>query len=274
VSVESFREWLLEPPLLWQMRFGERCALEGVLGRVRPRIAIEIGTAEGGSLYHVAGASERVHSFDIDPGVTRLRDRFDNVEFHVGDSAELLPRTLEELHERGERVEFALVDGDHSTEGVQRDAQALLDADACAKTVIVFHDAANDEVRAGLDAMRFHEHPRVAMAALDFVPGYVVESGERRLQIWNGLALVVLDDENAGFTPVDEEFYNVAALYRRVRDDLRGTEASTRDALAASLDVCLRDCDDLRRAIEDIEGSLSWRITAPLRAAKRVARRA
>jgi Methyltransferase domain len=270
VSVESFREWLLSPPLLWQMRFCERCALEGILAHVRPRISIEIGTAGGGSLYHVAAASQEVHSFDVDQGITQLARHFDNVRFHVGDSSELVPKTLRMLEEQQKQVDFALVDGDHSTEGVQRDAEALLDSAACARTVIVFHDAANDEVRAGLEAMRFHEHPRVTLALLDFVPGYLVESGIRRFQIWNGLAVVILDDENRGSALVDDEFFDVAALYRRVRDDLR---AGNGVDPASELRACAQERDDLRRALEDVQQSLSWRITAPLRVAKRFVRR-
>jgi len=277
MSAESFRDWLLSPPLLWQMRFGERCALEGILARVRPRLSIEIGTAGGGSLYHVAAASGKVHSFDIDPGVTQLARHFDNVEFHVGDSQVLVPETLGALQEQHKQVDFALVDGDHSAEGVKRDAQALLGAEACAKTVIVFHDAANEGVRAGLEAMRFHEQPRVAMALLDFVPGYLVESGVRRFQIWNGLALVVLDEEHSGPALTDDDFFDVASLYRRLRDDLRAEQENSdhkRSAatLAAELKTCAREREELRRALEGVQGSLSWRITAPLRAAKRAVR--
>ena len=52
-------------PSEWQMTFGERAAIEGMLAQLRPRVAIEIGTAEGGSLERIAYYSERVHSFDI-----------------------------------------------------------------------------------------------------------------------------------------------------------------------------------------------------------------
>ena len=52
-------------PSHWQMTFGERAAIEGILAQLRPRVAIEIGTAEGGSLERIAHYSERVHSFDL-----------------------------------------------------------------------------------------------------------------------------------------------------------------------------------------------------------------
>jgi hypothetical protein len=47
-----------------QISFGERAALEGVLAQIRPRVAIEIGTAEGGSLRRIARYSRLVHSIN------------------------------------------------------------------------------------------------------------------------------------------------------------------------------------------------------------------
>jgi 2-polyprenyl-3-methyl-5-hydroxy-6-metoxy-1,4-benzoquinol methylase len=204
------------------MRFGERCALEGLLSFLKPKLSIEIGTAQGGSLHRVVEHSDEVHSFDIVPEVSDLRQRFPNVQFHIGDSASLVPELLADLADRGRNVDFALVDGDHSAEGVQRDARALLNAHACRQTVIVFHDAANDEVRAGLEALGLAEHPKVALALLDFVPGYVVANGPCRLEIWNGLALVILDENRRGDGAfIDSEMYDAAALNRRMRDQLR-----------------------------------------------------
>ena len=49
----------------WQMAYGERFALEGIVSQVRPRLAIEIGTAEGGSLRRIAAHADEVHCFDM-----------------------------------------------------------------------------------------------------------------------------------------------------------------------------------------------------------------
>src|SRR3954453_22220615 len=83
----------------WQMSFGERAALEGLLAQVKPALAIEIGTAEGGSLERRAVYSERVHSFDLnfDLMPQDRRDALHNVPFHPGDSHVLLPELLKEL---------------------------------------------------------------------------------------------------------------------------------------------------------------------------------
>ena len=154
----------------WQMQQGERFALDGLLAQLRPRLAIEVGTFEGGSLRRIAAHAEHVHAFDLDPKVAELAGEFDNVTFHIGDSAELLPQVLAELGREGRHVDFALVDGAHTREAVRGDGAALLGADACRQTVIVFHDSANAEVRAGLEDLELAEHPKVALALLDCVP--------------------------------------------------------------------------------------------------------
>jgi hypothetical protein len=209
----------------WQMHYGERFALEGLLATLRPALSIEIGRAEGGSLRRIAAHSGQVHSFDLVPESDELRAAVENVTFHTGDSSVQVPETLAELAAAGRTVDFALVDGDHSADGVKRDALALLDSPACRNTTIVFHDAANDVVRAGLEAVGFPDHPRVLLSLLDFVPGFVVEHGVYEMQIWNGLGLVVLGDGREGPAITEPYRYDSAELQRRIRDILVAGEA-------------------------------------------------
>jgi hypothetical protein len=210
----------------WQMAWGERFALEGLLSQVKPGLAIETGTAQGGSLRRIAGHAGEVHSFDIDPKVAELGTQLSNVVFHIGDSAELLPAALAEFAASGRHVDFALIDGDHTAEGVRRDARALLDSEACRSTVIVFHDAANDAVREGLDALELPDHPKVKVCLLDFVPGYLCRPDHPHypLAVWNGLGLVVLGARD-GEAIRDLDHLEVPGLYQRIRDDLRSEPA-------------------------------------------------
>src|SRR5215218_9389757 len=67
----------------WQMHFGERFALEGLLRSLKPALSIEIGRAQGGSLRRLARHSEQVHSFDLIDGPAELRIELANVQFHT-----------------------------------------------------------------------------------------------------------------------------------------------------------------------------------------------
>jgi hypothetical protein len=205
----------------WQMEQGERFALEGVLSQVRPDLAIETGTARGGSLRRLAHHSREVHAFDLVPEIATLERELPNVTTHIGNSAQTLPTALAGFAAAGRHVDFVLIDGDHSAEGVARDITAILDSDACRRTVIVFHDTANPDVRGGLESLDLPAHPKVALCLLDFVPGYLVVRGHEQysLAAWNGLGLVILDPEQgpAGRAETLDNRYSVAEVYDRVR---------------------------------------------------------
>ena len=178
----------------WQMTPGERAALEGLLARLRPALAVEIGTAEGGSTRCLARYAGEIHSFDL-THPEGLTDELPALIAHTGDSHVLLPAFLERLAASGRSVDFALVDGDHSADGVRRDVEDLLASPAVERAVIVAHDTANEEVRDGLLAAGIHDHPGVAYADLDFVAGHLSARGPYAGQLWGGLGLIVVDRE-------------------------------------------------------------------------------
>jgi hypothetical protein len=179
----------------WQMTAGERAALEGVLAHLRPGLAVEIGTAEGGSLRRLVQHCGEVHSFDLqhDQALADLP----GVELHTGDSHALLPETLSEFERQGRSVDFVLVDGDHTAAGVRRDMEDLLSSAALRRTVILAHDAGNDEVREGLEQVDYAAYAKVAMVDLDFVPGHLSSGGPFANQLWGGFALILVDEDAA-----------------------------------------------------------------------------
>lgn len=275
---------------VWQMSMGERAALEGVLAQIQPALAIEIGTAEGGSLARVAAHSTEVHSFDLvdpDPAIREL----DNVKFHTGDNHVLLPVLLDELAAAGRHVDFVLVDGDHSSEGVAQDMRDLLASPAVANTVILMHDTMNEVVREGLESIEYASWGKVKYVELDFVAGYMFQEPSLRDELWGGLGIVVVDSESDAPYLRQDRYYEAFHLVRAARN--LKTASPVADAvdlpplaerLLAAEETAVtvegqvehaRLTEELARAIDDvrqIQLSLSWRLTRPLRAAKRLAR--
>ena len=180
---------LFEDPV-WQMAWGERAALEGLLSQLQPRLAIEIGSAEGACLRRIAAHSAEVHSFDL---VAPSLEQPDHVTLHTGDSHQLLPELLERLATDGRNVDFVMVDGDHSPDGVRRDLEDLLNSRAIAQTAIVIHDTANERVRQGVDAVHYAAWPKVSFVDLDWVPGRLFTEPKLRDELWYGLGLVLVD---------------------------------------------------------------------------------
>jgi hypothetical protein len=252
----------------WQMGFGERAAIVGILAELRPALAIEIGTAEGGSLRRIAEYSGEVHSFDLfepDPDVREL----ENVTLHTGDSHALLPTLLAELAREGRNVDFVLVDGDHSAAGVAQDMRDLLNSPAIGRTVIVMHDSMNEEVRRGLDDVDYSAWPKVRYVELDCVAGFLFRDPLEN-ELWGGLALVVVDADRPrepGESPYQRRYHAHHPLMVSARDG-RVQALAELDALRHELASTREDLERHRGWLASINASVSWRITAPLRRAK------
>jgi hypothetical protein len=184
----------------WMMAPAEQVALAFLLAQLRPKIAIEIGTRFGGSLQVMSRYCDRVYSIDIDPDVqTRLGSKFPNVELLIGPSNHKLPPLLEYLQQEGAPLGFALVDGDHSANGVRQDIDHLLQFRPSVPLYIVMHDSFNPECRRGLREAKWSSNPHVHVVELDFVPGIVNPAPAFRGQLWGGLALgVLLPEERTG----------------------------------------------------------------------------
>jgi hypothetical protein len=287
----------------WQMSLGERAAVEGVLAQLQPSLAIEIGSAEGACLRRIAAHAREVHSFDLSAPALQAPA---NATLHTGDSHELLPQFLSELAEQDRNVDFVIVDGDHTPEGVRQDIEDLLDSRALARTVILIHDTANERVRRGLDQVRYAAWPKVAHVELDWIPGQLFAEAALRNELWYGIGLVLVDSGRLAYlngSVFEQRYHPAAALLAEIRelvvarervppgsgdhdhelDALRrrvatlgaelGSAMSREMALQEELLAARYRLEGAERALENIKSSVSWRVTEPLRGAKRRASR-
>jgi hypothetical protein len=261
------------------MSLGERAALEGVLARRSPKLAIALGRGDGGSLDRIAAHSEQVHSFDPTPPPASVAG-LSNVTHHTGDRHRLLPTLLDELAEQERNVDFALVEGDIA-DGVRRDLDDLLSSPALSESVVLIRDTTDREVRTGADAVRYTAYPKVAHVNLDFVPGYLLREPARAHQLAGGLGLVMVDATRKAYFPatpvIEDRYYEAGHLYREIRDLVEAREegktATPADArkqrnLQMRLNEIQIERDHYKGMYESVVGSISWKLTAPLRAAK------
>lgn len=179
------------------MMESERIALTGVLARLRPRGALEVGVYYGGSLSLAAQFSERIFAIDIEPAV---RDRFvlpDNVELLIGNSQELIPQALARFEQLGLPLEYVLIDADHSADGVRRDLNLVLKYRPRQPMVILAHDSGNENCRKGILTANWNANPHVHSVQCDFVPGQIIEHSIQNGhgEVWGGLALAYLDPQ-------------------------------------------------------------------------------
>lgn len=232
----------------WQMAPGTRAALEGLLTQLQPALAVEIGTAQGGSLERIAAHSGEVHAIDLTGEL--LRECPPNATFHAGDSREVLPRLLAGFANAGRNVDFALVDGDHEAAGVRADLEALLASPAVRRTVILVHDSFNPAVRDGIRSVERAAHPKVAAIELDFVPGRMVSSGSFAGQLWDGLALIVVDESPGTRRLPEVEIANVGFAAEPLEfADAHETIRSGAHLVSTQRERVGRELDLLRRSI-------------------------
>ncbi|MDD4254486.1 MAG: glycosyltransferase [Methanofollis sp.] len=177
----------------WQMNHSERLALTALLSRHKPRCSIEVGTYMGGSLSLISQYSHTVFSIDIDPTIPERFGKFKNVGFFTGPSQIVLPLLLKELDREQIPVDFLLIDGDHSAEGIKQDIESVLSYVPKKPLFVVMHDSFNPECRRGMLDVRWEKSPYVHWVDLDFIPGRIVEAeGPSQGEMWGGLALAYL----------------------------------------------------------------------------------
>jgi len=90
-------------------------------------------------------------------------------------------------------VDFVLIDGDHSAEGIKRDVELLLSYVPMKPLFVMMHDSFNPECRRGMLEVDWEKSPYVQWVDIDFIPGRLIDdggptSGEMR----GGLALAYL----------------------------------------------------------------------------------
>jgi hypothetical protein len=264
----------------WQMPLGERAALAGLVADLKPELSIEIGTAEGGSLERIAAHSDEVHALDLsDELLVRCPP---NARFHKGESSVILPELLAGFAADGRNVDFVLVDGDHSPEGVRADFEALLESPAVARTLILVHDSFNPDVRSGIESLGLADNPKVAGFDLDFIPGRLAKLGAFADQFVGGFGLVIVDDGRReeggrrielGFFSLDPTpilFHDAYGTLHRAAQLVDAPDALTRRRQVARLRLEPAHVarEQLQRELDALQSSWSWRVTAPLRALK------
>jgi hypothetical protein len=180
-------------PLPSQMAAAEQLSLIALLSAIRPSCAIEVGTAEGGSLQVLADLSTKVFALDRAFAIPERLPRFANVEFVTGDSHETLPALMRQLHAERVPCPFILIDADHSADGVRRDIESVIPVAPLVKTYLVLHDSFNPECRRGMREAPWASSPYVHSVELDFVQGWFHCNGVGpQREMWGGFALAVL----------------------------------------------------------------------------------
>lgn len=167
----------------------ERVLLYGLVVGLRPERVLEIGTFQGGSTMVMCAALDDLGAGKIvcvDPDPRLAGETWDAIRHRATMVAKPSPEALmEALAVAGAPFDFALIDGDHSRAGVDRDIDATVPVLAD-EAHVIFHDAHYHEVQEAIDAA-LERHPgRFQDAGLVSRGRTVDENGVP----WGGLRLL------------------------------------------------------------------------------------
>lgn len=152
----SSMDWIRTAPV-W-MTVAERLLLFSLIYGLRPQKYLEIGTFQGGSAIlacramDMTGSKGSITCIDPEPKISTenwalISHRANLLE---GLSPQILPQAVEAA---GGAFDFVLIDGDHSYQGVKRDAEGVLPfvADGA---YLLFHDSFFPDIARALDDFR------------------------------------------------------------------------------------------------------------------------
>jgi hypothetical protein len=191
----------------WQMMPWERMAITGLLARLRPKMALEIGVYYGGSLTLTSQYATETIAIDIDPDVVNRFNVPGNAEIWIGNSADLVSKALSQAEERNLPLNFVLIDADHSAAGVTRDIEQVLRYRPREPMVVLMHDSGTPGCRQGIISANWDCNPHVQFVECDFVPGQIIEHTVKagRGEVWGGLAIAYLNAETRrGSVPIGQ----------------------------------------------------------------------
>ena len=171
----------------------ERLMLFTLIASLRPSRYLEIGSFKGGSALIVNAAMDASENdgciicVDPEPRISpEHRERLEGRGIVVEG---LSPAILDEASEAaGGPFDFVFIDGDHTAEGVLRDAEGVLPHLADQATLL-FHDAFNPDVDSGIQRF-FEKRPRVVDCGVVTREVSYEQDGEKEIP-WGGLRMAL-----------------------------------------------------------------------------------
>lgn len=180
----------------WIMHEAERVMILSMLRQLRPQVAIDCGTAQGGSLSAISKYAKKVYTLDHDPACKeQFCDDYPNAEFIPGDVNQTLPRLMAQINDKNENLEFVLLDAQHNTEGVRNEINALLGYKPRHHLFIFIHDSFAPLCREGILSADWERCPWAHFVELDFVNGVFDCRGDGKGSMTCGLAFALLRNE-------------------------------------------------------------------------------
>ena len=178
---------------VWMTR-AERLLVYTLIFTLRPKRYLEIGTFQGGSALLVSSAMDAL-DWDgklvcVDPTPKIDPENWDRIKHRTTMIEGYSPEILADARQAsGQPFDFVLIDGDHSYNGVIRDAEGVL-PHVAKGGYLLFHDSLNPEVGHGIDDFYIsHRKQLVDIGVLTREVTVQTDNNGAEVQ-WGGLRLM------------------------------------------------------------------------------------
>lgn len=216
ISNPIISDFKINKDLIWQMSRAEKYTLIEILRSIKPQVSLEIGTYMGGSLQVLSRFSSSVYSIDISGEPEKfLKNTFKNVKFLKGKSKELINPTISKIIESNNKLEFILIDGDHSKKGVKNDLNEILKFKYKNPLTILLHDSFNPSCRRGIKSINYKNFPNIEYIDLDYVSGSFSPNDDYR-EMWGGFCIIKINPDSTKVAKINSsqsELYNSSYLF-------------------------------------------------------------
>lgn len=216
ISHPIYSNFSIDPKIEWQMSRAEKYCLIHLLENLNPEYSIEIGTYKGGSLQVLSEYSKYVYSIDIDSEPkNKLEKIFKNVIFKVGKSYDIINNVMKEIESKKGKLNFILVDGDHSKNGVRKDLECILSHNFKHPLTIILHDSFNPQCRSGMKSIDYKNYNSIEHIDLDYIHG-CYSPNKNHKEMWGGFAIIKINpkikESNSRINQSQEMLFN--SIYR------------------------------------------------------------
>ena len=193
ISEPFYSNFSINPEIEWQMSRAEKYCLIHLLENINPEYSIEIGTYKGGSLQVLSKYSKKVYSIDVDSEPkNKLQNLFKNVTFKVGKSHDIIHNVIKEIESKNGKLNFILVDGDHSKNGVKKDLECILSHNFKHPLTVILHDSFNPQCRLGMKSVEYKKYNFIEHIDLDYIHG-CFSPNKNYKEMWGGFAIISIN---------------------------------------------------------------------------------
>ena len=110
----------------------------------------------------------------------------------MGKSHDIIHNVIKEIESKNGKLNFILVDGDHSKNGVKKDLECILSHNFKRPLTVILHDSFNPQCRSGMKSVEYKKYNFIEHIDLDYIHG-CFSPNKNYKEMWGGFAIISIN---------------------------------------------------------------------------------